>query len=129
MIINLKNKEEIDNYYVHDSIIEEYKYNYEKKEIQINMLNYYQKIKHTFIFKEVYYCEIINIDSWGKGSDILDWELIENDSKINDLNKIYEKYNEKNCFDGLQVSSKFTLSSGDSIKIIFREVEVLNESI
>lgn len=127
MIINFTNKIEIDNYYVHDSIIEEYMYNYEKKEIKMTILNYNQKIKHTFIFKEVYYCEIIGIDSWGKSLDILDWELIENDSKINELNKIYDKYNEKNCFDGSQISSKFNLASGDIIKIIFKEVELLNE--
>lgn len=53
MIINFTNKIEIDNYYVHDSIIEEYMYNYEKKEIKMTILNYYQK-SNTLLYLKKY---------------------------------------------------------------------------
>lgn len=131
MKINYLNEKEVEKIYVHDAFFEVFQYNYIEKEIVIKLNNIFINKQHECLFKEVIYCEIIGTELWGQVERIIDWEIIENSEKLNEL-LIADKTADFDYINSLfrrkpeikYVTTKFTLNSGDVIIIICEEINV-----
>lgn len=131
MKINYKNEKEVEKIYVHDAFFEAFQYDYMKKEINIKLNNIFINKKHKCIFKAVIYCEIIGTELWGQVERIIDWEIIENSKKLNEL-LLADKKDNNDYINSLfkrkpnvkYITTKFTLNSGDIVLIICEEIDI-----
>lgn len=131
MKINYKNKKEVEKIYVHDAFFETFQYDYIKKEINIKLNNIFINKKHKCTFKEVIYYEIIGIELWGQVERIIDWEIVEDSKKLNEL-VLADKKTDFDYINSLfkrkpnvkYITTKFTLNSGDTVLIICEEIDI-----
>lgn len=128
MRIDYKNKDQINQIYVHDSIFEGFIYREEDKNLYINLKNYcINKIfKLLFCNVLIINCELCQF--WGESPNILDWEVSENGSIIQNIKKKQKENNKlySNSLVDLEKSYmevKITFTSGDIIEIVCEYIE------
>ena len=118
MIINKSNQMTISDLYIHDSIFENLIYEHEGRNVRIEVDNYELKKHFSISFCNIIYMELTGAQFWGFGRMIFDWEVIINDEKLNELIGIQSSIADEVSY----FSSKITLNSGDTIKIICQEI-------
>lgn len=132
MRIDWNNREEIDKLYIHDSLFEGFRYNYEERQIQLDCENDWLGKSFHFTFQNVIFCSLQSCNFWGPGPHILSIYLEEDTLPMRELIKTQEK-NQKDyagsCLDTgipyLQVGMK--LNSGDELLIGCECVEYTEE--
>lgn len=130
MIIDYKNENLIEEKNIHDSIFEGFMYNEETKVLLIELKNFVQhkQFKLEFVNVLVLNCELCQF--WGKGPNILDWEIA--NPKYLTQNIIDKQSDDKMLYNNSLVDVEknyietiITLTSGDTIAIVCEYIEFI----
>lgn len=134
MKINWENRKNLDELYIHDSIVECMEYDYNNRTIRFICSNVYLKKIFDFTFKNVIFCNIQSCNFWGEGKHILVVYLEENEEQLEKLMGI-QNSNPRDYFGSqlvrdikyIQIGIDF--NSGDQILIGCESVIYLEEDI
>lgn len=133
MVIDYKNKEIIEEIYVHDSVLENFLYERASRRIIVNCSNSYLGKKYMLICNNVIICELQSCLFWGAGNNILGINCSDS-KKLHELMMVQtdnkELYQGSLLDQGLDyLCFELQMNSGDTISIVcenldFREYEM-----
>ena len=133
MKINYRTVEKLNEIYLHDAVFEGFNYDYEKKQVIIEMAAWgteterYDR-RYRFTFFNTLGIEVLAGDFWGPTPHVYDWETVSgaegdfvkkiiNEDKFDNL-----KYRIENI--EYILNTTIEISSGDKVKIVCETIEV-----
>ena len=134
MRFDFRNKEKVNDLYIHDSTFEGYSYDYGKRQINLSCKNFFIKKFFRFTFNNVIYSGLQSCTFWGYGNRIL---VIYLEDDLPEMERLMEIQNARpeihagSCLDdGTQyISVKFEINSGDTLLIICESMECEEEKL
>ena len=128
--IGFNNKEKVTNDFdVHDALVANFEYKHDERVIYLNLDNSEWGYDIKLRFENVLYFEVQSCYFWGKGYNILEWELVEEEEEI--LTSLCKKADHiKNSSFNLLLkentyfATKFLMNSGDEILIYCEKIFV-----
>ncbi len=134
MKFDFKNKDKIENLYIHDSIFNGFYYDYEKRQIKFSCKNYFLQKMFYFVFNNVILCNIQSCSFWHGGNNILEIYLKSDNLQMEQLmktqNSNQELYSGSYLDKGIiYFSVEMQMNSGDTILIICEAIDVLEENL
>ena len=129
MKYNFENKNDLNDFYMHDSYFTGFSYDYENRQICFFCDNPYINKKFCFLFHNVILCNMQSCSFWGDGDRILYVCLEEPSPMLNDLIEVQN--GGKNLSAGSYLNKSifflpivFQLNSGDVLHIICESVDI-----
>lgn len=131
MWFDAKNREKVDELYIHDSEFAGFSYDYDKRVVYLNCDNYYLKKRFKFVFHNVIWCGMQSCLFWGGGNSILDIHLEEPCAKMEELYTMSEKmrppFHVNRSISYLPVG--FLINSGDTLLIICEAMKMTENDL
>ena len=132
MWFDAKNRTEVDELYIHDSIFVGFSYDYDKRVIYLNCDNYYNlKKQFKFEFHNVIWCGMQSCLFWGGGNSIMDIHLEEPCAKMEELYRISDEMRPPSYMDRSisYLPVGFLLNSGDTLLIICEAMKMTENDL
>ena len=134
MRFDFRNKEKVDDLYIHDSDFEGYCYDYDERKITLSCRNLFLKKIFHFTFDNVIYCGLQSCTFWHGGNSIyavhLEDDLPEMERLMEIQNARPELHASSRINDGTQyIPVKFIINSGDTLLIICESMECEEEKL
>ena len=135
MIINASNKEIINTraVYIHDSIFTGFIYDYRNRQLDFTCENFYYKVRHTFVFKNVVLINMQSCSFWHSGRNILDMSSKNDSSQLEELIELQNQH--QDLFQGSYLDRgipyiivEILINSGDTLQIVCESIDYNKES-
>lgn len=125
MKFNYKNREKLNEQYIHDSCFKGYQYDYDTRKINLSCIDRFHDRKIELIFYNVIFSELQSCDFWIPGlNSIYDiWYEDESVQMKQLINNIDSKESNR-LTEGIEyIQVKMQITSGDTFFIICEEIE------
>ena len=127
MYIDFFNKEFFDSINLHDSIFSGFTFQYEGRQVTLECVNFYEKIKHRFSFLNVIFLEMQGCSFWNGGERVYGQSTLEKCEQLEKLLNVQQQnkelYSNSLLTKGIQyIPLEIELVSGDALLIICEKI-------
>ncbi|HIW51152.1 MAG TPA: hypothetical protein IAA10_09410 [Candidatus Blautia intestinavium] len=136
MKFTFKNKKEIQNLYLHDSLFKGFTYDYEERKLSLSIMNEEESKKIVLTFSDILFLKMEAYGLWGKGVERINSMWLEEKSDyMNKAQKLLAEEKEKypECYEHAPAINYFQINlqvlSGDEISIICESMDWEEEII
>lgn len=134
MVIQYKNRKDLDKLYIHDSYFTGFHYNYCERKITFSCDNVFLLKKFDFVFHNVIFCSFQSCAFWGEGNHILYITPREKSTVLETLQAKQAKDPKLYTPSALDQKVRFfesviSLNSGDELSIISDAIEWHTENL
>lgn len=136
MIINNRNLYDINQFHLHDASFNNIFFDYNNKEIIIELEGEWNDGNYTLKFHEVLYHEMTCCDFWGRGYNIVHWGVLDETEIFDKLLRLervekaksFSNNPENHSYMDLHeyFGTEILINSGDRFKIICKSIQVCN---
>lgn len=129
---NFRNKEKVDELYIHDSDYVGFSYDYDKRKVFLTCDNAYLKKRFYFEFNNVILCNMQSCGFWGGGNSIYSIWLEQSCPAFEELMDIQDENKESYAMSYLDMgidylSIKCQINSGDVLLVICESLDFTEE--
>lgn len=136
MKFTFKNKKEIQNLYLHDSLFKGFTYDYEERKLSLSIMNEEESGKIVLTFNDILFLKMEAYGLWGKRVERINGIWLEEKSDyMNKAQKLLAEEKEKypKCYEHAPAINYFQINlqiiSGDEISIICESMDWEEEII
>ena len=134
MIFDFENAKTIEDIYFHDCVYEGFSYDYDHREVRLELVHEWMKKRYSLCFRNVVALQIQGCGFWGGGNSVYYLWVDENPAYFHELEELQAKNPENYRYSQLDQGARFIsiimqLHSGDELKVTCESVDVTTENL